>query len=169
MPLLPLPPPPWYFPPASGRYEVAPGLSAFGRDMGNGPADACVFQLDAKFPAYRAAKLAARREHFDRHVVPGNLDGQAAARIARFLVNRLAAEHPAAFAVTAAADGSTTLANALTGEAITLDPAGRLARVSGQAPNEPPYVDAVDAIASQVQKGLTTARDGLLSWLRSLR
>ena len=165
-----LPPPARYFPPASGRYEVSPGLSRFGREFGNGSADGVVFQVDADFPAYRAAKLATRRANLERHVVAAaaGLEDRVAARVVRFLIDRLAAEHPAAFASTATAavgDGgeAATLTSALTGETLSFDPVGRLAGASGPAAVDPPHVGALDALAMQVQEDLavvTVAADG---------
>jgi hypothetical protein len=37
--------PPLYFPPRGGRYQVAPGLSRFGKDLGGGAADQLVFPI----------------------------------------------------------------------------------------------------------------------------
>lgn len=158
-----LPPPAWYFPPAEGRYDVSPGLSRLGRNFGNGPADAAAFQVDADFPAYRAAKLAARRAHPGRHVVSHDLDDRVAARVARFVAERLAAEHPALFGVAATAGGSLTLGSSLTGEALTIDDRGRLPAASGSAAVDPPYAGALDAVAAQVQEDLAVVavgRDG---------
>ena len=40
-----LPPPADYFPPASGRYQVRPGLHTLGTDFGNGPADRSIRRM----------------------------------------------------------------------------------------------------------------------------
>jgi hypothetical protein len=152
--------PAFYFPPASGRYEVAPGLSRFGKDFGNGQRDSQVFQFDADFPRYRAAKLAGRREHFARHVVAAGLDARVAARVVSFITQRLAAEHPSLFTWRPAGDHA-SLHNTLTGETLALDRESRLLAPQPPGQASPPYADAFDALASQVQEDLAIiARDG---------
>src|SRR3954451_9336305 len=71
-----------YLPFAHGRYDVAPGLSRFGRDFGNGEADCQVFQIDSDFPRYRAVKLAARAERLDKYFVTHELADEVATAVA---------------------------------------------------------------------------------------
>jgi hypothetical protein len=113
-----LPEPPFYFPLRHGRYDVAPGLSRFGRELGGGDADGKVFQFDRTFPQFHAAKLAARRERADC-VVSANLRDDVAGRAAEFIVERLLREHPDLFARDAA-DGPRLICQ-LTGEDVPLD------------------------------------------------
>ncbi|HEX8912312.1 MAG TPA: heme-dependent oxidative N-demethylase subunit alpha family protein [Humisphaera sp.] len=88
----PLPEPARYFPFAAGRYEVKPGLSRLGRDFGNGPRDAQVFQRDREAGRYLAAKQTVRGgpAHYAQH----NFDGPARDAVCDFIGARLAAEHP---------------------------------------------------------------------------
>ena len=143
--------PPLYLPFLHGRYDVAPGLTKFGRDAGGAAADSLVFQLDRTFDAFRAAKLASRAADLGRYVCSSNLTDAAAAEVASFTVNRLAREHRSAFRV-AQHGGHTTLRCRLTGERLTFDDGMRLTRAEG-APR-PAYADALDALASQVQEDL---------------
>jgi hypothetical protein len=92
------PDPPFYFPLRHGRYDVAPGLSRFGKELGGGEADTKVFQFDKTFPRFRAAKIESHREHHDC-VVSSNLHIAVARRVARFIIDRLAAEHPDLFSL----------------------------------------------------------------------
>jgi hypothetical protein len=152
--------PAFYFPPASGRYEVAPGLSRFGTDFGNGQRDLQVFQFDADVHRYRAAKLAARREHFARHVITADLDPPITMRIVGFISRRLAAEHPESYDVQATGQRS-TLRSALMNETLVLDDRSRLLEVQTPDQASPPYADTFDALASQVQEDLAiVTRDG---------
>src|SRR5687768_10871000 len=89
---------PDYFPPASGRYEVKPGLVRFGRDLGGGEADGHVFQLDATFPRYRQAKLSARKERLDKYFQTYAFEPEVAGAVISFIVDRLIREHSGSFA-----------------------------------------------------------------------
>lgn len=148
-----LPPPPRYTPFRSGRYDVSPGLSRFGRSVGGERGDAAVFQADRTFSTYQAAKHAARRSRPSRHVLTGTLDARVAARVARFVTGRLAAEYPTVFAVSRP-PGATRVTSALTNEKLTLGSDLRLVGASCPAPVDPPYAGALDALACQVQEDL---------------
>ena len=145
---MPTPDPPRYFPFMHGVYDVKAGIGALGREMGNGPLDALVFQLDGQFPAYRAAKLASG-QHRDRHVLRDRFDASAEQAIARWAAARLAAEHPGDFTLSDA-----SLACGRTDESIELE--------ADPAP--------LDALAMQVQDDMAVLvidEDGTnrLAWL----
>src|SRR5690606_27789185 len=89
-----LPAPPRYFPPADGRYEVAPGLMKLGRDFGGGAFDRQIFQFDHHFQTYRQAKLRALSERRDKYVCKHDLPETAERAACTFIRNRLAREHP---------------------------------------------------------------------------
>jgi hypothetical protein len=146
-----LPLPARYFPPAGGKYRIEPGLSKFGRDFGNGVADRHVFQLDRDFPAHRAAKLAARAERLDKYFQTSRFTGDVTGAVNRFLLDRLTAEHPQAFAL-AADEDTTTLECHLTGETLSFDPQMRLLETTSSV--SPPYCCGLDALACQVQEDL---------------
>jgi hypothetical protein len=114
-----LPDPPLYFPLRHGRYDVAPGLSRFGRDLGGGAADTKVFQFDKTFPRFREAKLFALSARSDC-VVSRHFGTEVARTIAKFLVDRLVAEHSDLFS--RAAGGSAPLLQChLTGGTVPLE------------------------------------------------
>jgi dimethylamine monooxygenase subunit A len=138
---------PVYFPFASGRYEVSPGLSRFGKDFGNGAADQHVFQIDRDFATYRQTKLASRRECFDRYVCQADLSEDVRAAVATFIAHRLRREHPEHFA-----GDPQTLSSRLTNEALAFDADLNLVRTDSQV--EPPYRDALDALAGQMQEDI---------------
>lgn len=127
-----LPDPPFYFPLRHGRYDVSPGLSRFGKDLGGGEADAKVFQFDKTFPRFRAAKIESRREH-DDCVVASDLQVPVARRVARFIIERLTAEHPDLFSL---ADAGDLLWCRLTGDKLSsdtdADAQGLLLRIGNQ-------------------------------------
>jgi len=83
-----------YFPPADGVYQVKPGFIRLGQDLGNGPADAQVFQFDQSFPLFRQAKLQARAERLAKYYQTADYPPEAARAVARFLIHRLTQEHP---------------------------------------------------------------------------
>jgi hypothetical protein len=146
--MLPINTPARYVPFACGRYEIAPGLSKFGKDFGNGSADRQAFQIDRDFPRYRAVKLASRRNDFSGHVCEQRLNPNVRAAVVRFIAQRLKQEHPSLFA----RDQQERLVCHLTGEAIQLDDTTDL--VSTVAKVHPPYHDALDALAGQIQEDL---------------
>jgi dimethylamine monooxygenase subunit A len=148
-----LPDPPFYFPLRHGRYDVAPGLTKFGRDVGGGGADAHVFQIDRTFDRFRAAKLASRAQRFEKYVCASDLNADVAAEVASFTARRLALEHPDHFARERAPSGERVHC-ALTGDVV--DANGTL--------------DSLDALACQVQEDLaivSTSPDGK-HWLSYL-
>jgi len=111
-----------YYPFSSGRYEISPGLMKFGKDLGNGPADQQVFQIDNDFPRYRESKLAVRREDFERYICEARLAPEVRESVTAFMVKRFAKDHP-----------------------------GRELRFSDETVT-PPYRDPLDAIACQIQE-----------------
>lgn len=145
-----LPAPARYFPIRSGRYDVAPALRPFGTPFGNGEADRHAFQLDNEFPRYRANKLACRLERRGKHVATEELDPQAAAAVVGLLMDRFITEHPAWFQRNLTADGGCRLECVLTGERLVFDSELRLLDTEGEVC----YVDALDALACQVQEDL---------------
>ena len=114
-----LPAPPFYFPLRHGRYDVAPGLIKFGKELGGGTADAHVFQFDNTFTRFRDAKLASRRERMDKYVLASDLSDGVATEVSSFIAGRLVEDHPAHFAMEGKS-GSSRLHAVLTGEIINL-------------------------------------------------
>jgi hypothetical protein len=98
---------PRYFPFMHGVYDVKAGISALGKDLGNGPLDQQVFQRDEQFEVYHSAKMDAIQSP-ERHVLRDNFSEQAEQAIARWMAERLQEACPRGV------DG-------LTGEAYTLD------------------------------------------------
>ncbi len=140
------PDPPFYFPLRHGRYDIAPGLTKFGRDVGGGQADTHLFQIDTTFYRFRAAKLAARGERFDKYVAASDLRGDVVADVVSFIARHLAAEHPNYFMFELGGGGS-ALRCSLSDDLIDLN---------GGA-------ETLDALACQVQEDVaivSTASDG---------
>jgi hypothetical protein len=143
-----------YFPPASGKYEVKPGLMPLGTDFGNGAADKLVFQFDAGFAEYRKVKRLARADRLSKYYQTRDFAPEVAGVVCRFIVRRLAQEHPGLF-VLDEYNAESTLQCALTGETLRFDPEMR--QVSG-GDADPLYIDPFDALAAQVQEDLAVVR-----------
>jgi len=143
-----------YFPPSGGKYEVKPGLVPLGTDYGNGAADALMFQFDAGFAEYRMVKRAARAERLGKYYQTRDFAPEIAGVVNRFIVRRLAADHPGLF-VLDEWDEEVTLDCALTGETLRFD--REMQRVAGKE-TDPPYADPFDALAAQVQEDLAVVR-----------
>jgi Haem-dependent oxidative N-demethylase, alpha subunit-like len=143
-----------YFPPASGKYEVKPGLMPLGTDFGNGAADKLTFQFDAGFPAYRKVKRSARAERLGKYYQTRDFAPEVAATVCRFIAHRLAKEHPGLFTLDERS-GEVALDCKLTGETLRFDP--EMQRVVGKGV-EPPYADPFDALAVQVHEDLAVVR-----------
>jgi hypothetical protein len=122
-------------------------LNRFGKDFGNGAAERKVFQIDGEFARYRQAKLAARSECFERYVCESNLRCDARAAVTRFIFDRLRHEHPEHFA-----GGERELSSALTHETLRFDQNMNLQDADSEI--EPPYRDALDALAGQIQEDI---------------
>lgn len=143
-----------YFPPASGKYDVKPGLVPLGTDFGNGAADTRVFQFDAGFAECRKVKQAARAERLGKYYQTREFAPEVAGVVCRFIARRLAEEHPQLFTL-AKDGGALTLCCALTGETLRFD--AEMQRVTG-GDAHPPYADPFDALAAQVQEDLAVVR-----------
>ena len=109
-------PPVTYYPFTSGTYEVGPGLYKFGHDFGNGPADDMVFQIDRQFDDYRDAKLEARQQDLQGHVLTQEYSQDVAGAIVQFIAGQLANENPSWFTLSERDDGLRTLGCELTSE-----------------------------------------------------
>ncbi len=118
-----------------GRYDVAPGLNRFGKELGGGAADDKLFQLDRTFPRFRAKKLAARAEQLDKYFCVADLPPRTLADVNDFIIRRLTSEHPTLFRATAGG-----LYCALTDETLAIEPRDS--------------VDFLDALACQIQEDL---------------
>jgi hypothetical protein len=143
-----------YFPPASGKYDVKPGLVPLGTDFGNGAADTRVFQFDARFAEYRKVKQTARAERLGKYYQTREFAPEVAGVVCRFIARRLAEEYPQLFTL-AEDGGALTLCCALTGETLRFD--AEMQRVTG-GDADPPYADPFDALAAQVQEDLAVVR-----------
>ena len=145
-----------YLPFLNGRYEVAAGLSRLGKDFGNGPADARVFQIDNQFDHYRATKLRSRYDRLAKYYCTAEMAAAVHSTVVRWVVERLTDEYPNLFRSETIGEGE-VLDCALTGERLGIDNSGKLLAVAGQRLN-PRYADAFDALACQVQEDLAVVR-----------
>jgi hypothetical protein len=158
-----------YFPPENGLYEVRPGLYPFGASFGNGEADGHVFQVDATFEHYRETKLRARSERLSKYCLTCNYTPAVAGEVANFILRRLTQEHPESFRLEERGNGLRALRCALTDEVLTFDGDGNLMQAEARHAS-PPYVSALDALASQAQEDLavvSVSGDGG-DWLSAL-
>lgn len=149
-----LPPPARYFPLIRGRYEVAAGLMRLGTDQANGEVDGHLFQLDRDWPRYRQTKLASRAEAYSKYVCRLTLPIAMEQTLVRMIVQRLALEHPQYFVLTSRAASSWVMRCTLTGDNLIFNRDMQLDAVHYGAPVDPPYRDAMDALACQVQEDL---------------
>ena len=126
-----------YFPPAEGMYQVKPGFIRLGQDLGNGPADAQVFQFDQSFPLFRQTKLQARAERLPKYYQTADYTPEVSNTVARFIAQRLAQEHPGYFQLEEDNTG-TRLHCALTDEILHFDSEYQLSGVqaAGDAPGD---------------------------------
>ena len=143
-----------YFPPAEGRYEIKPGFIPLGQDLGNGPADAQVFQIDSNFSAYHRVKMHTRAESLKKYFQTQDFFPATATAINRFMVERLLQEHPNRFHLDHAANGHTVLHCAPSGTTLRYhqDLVDRVGLPKNDT--EPPYITLFDALACQVQEDL---------------
>lgn len=152
-----------YFPPASGLYEVKPGLYPFGTAFGNGEADGHVFQIDATFDQYREVKRLARLERLSKYYQVFDYTPAVARETTNFILERLTLEHPDLFRLEEA-NGTRTLRCTPTEEVLTFDAdLQRVGVTSRHTPVTPPYASALDALAAQMQEDLavvSTSGDG---------
>ncbi|HIK08476.1 MAG TPA: DUF3445 domain-containing protein [Trichormus sp. M33_DOE_039] len=180
----PLNSPACYFPLMNGRYEVKPGMMAFGSCFGNGEADQQVFQIDKNFADYRQAKLLARAERLSKYYqtynysqtvagamgyAPPFLRNAPRTAIARLIVERLTQEHPQYFNYQKSTANTFIFYSRLTNEKLYLDADWQLQRVEGSAVS-PAYASTLDALAAQIQEDITViccGKDGH-NWLSAI-
>lgn len=87
---------PRYFPFMHGVYDVKAGITALGRDLGNGALDAQVFQVDEQFDVYRAAKQAAA-SNARCHILQDGFSAETRLTIEGWIIRRLEEEYPGRF------------------------------------------------------------------------
>ena len=145
---------PHYFPLERGRYEVKPGLHAFGTNFGNGTLDHQVFQIDSNFCHYRAEKLKARDERIYKYYQTYDLSPGTEYDICRFIIHRLVMEHPDFFYLKERNDGI-ELNCRLTNELLQFNSDMQLLTTLGTAQKiKSPYISGLDALACQIQEDL---------------
>lgn len=155
-----------YFPAAGGRYRVEPGLFRFGRDFGNGASDGHIFQLDRRFQHDRRAKLAARAERLGKYYRTDRLGPEVADTVTSFIAVRLAADHPHLFRVRREGHRA-VLHCGLTDDSLALGHG--MLQSDGGASVSPPYIDALDALACQVQEDFAViSTDSAGHWLSAI-
>ncbi|MDX2229651.1 MAG: DUF3445 domain-containing protein [Leptolyngbyaceae cyanobacterium bins.349] len=159
-----------YFPLASGRYEVKPGLHRFGTDFGNGEADQQVFQLDENFAYYHDLKQLARQEQLSKYLQTCEYADSVATAIAQFIIHRLLQEHPQYFELAMQANGMVSLFNHLTQEKLVFNSAYQLQSVHAPMHTPaPPYRCSLDALANQIQEDVTVVRrQGDRHWMSAI-
>ncbi|BAY89113.1 MULTISPECIES: heme-dependent oxidative N-demethylase family protein [unclassified Tolypothrix] len=153
----------------NGRYEVKPGMMAFGTCFGNAEADGQVFQIDENFAHYRQAKLLARAERLSKYYQTHKYSKAVAGAIARLIVERLTQDHPQYFDYQKSTANTLIFRSQLTQETLYLDADWQLQRVENSSVF-PTYSSTLDALASQMQEDLTVicrGRDGC-NWLSAV-
>ncbi|MBD2339442.1 DUF3445 domain-containing protein [Calothrix sp. FACHB-156] len=153
----------------NGRYEVKPGMMAFGTCFGNGEADSQVFQVDENFADYRQAKLLARGERLGKYYQTHKYSKAVAGAIARLIVERLTQDYPQYFSYQKSTANTLIFHSQLTQETLYLDSDWQLQRVENSSVF-PVYSSTLDALAAQVQEDLTVicrGRDGC-NWLSAV-
>ena len=145
---------PFYFPLEDGQYEVKPGLYKFPHDFGNDRFDQQIFQFDGEYNRYRAIKLAARSERLHKYYCQQNFDSSASRLINQFILQRLAHEHPNRFHVEPV-NRKYILYCRSNQDILTFDHQYRLVKTSQQQTIYPPYADAFDALACQLQEDIS--------------
>ncbi len=149
-----LPAPARYYPFHRGKYEVSPRLQSLGTAFGNGPADGRLLQLDTEFPTYRENKLACRREDRAKYCRTHEYQPQVAAQVAGTLLADLVRDYPTCFQARAQGAEGLELDCRLTGETLRFGPGMTLVDAAGPEAVSPPYADALDALACQIQEDL---------------
>lgn len=142
-----------YAPFLGGVYSVAPKLSSFAKDFGNGAADTRVFQFDREFPHYRVNILDARRENIAKYYGIADCPSSVLNEICRFITETLATEYSDFFVRTAR-----SLVCRLTDETLHFGSDFNLLPES-----DGNYRSVFDALASQVQEDLAVVHvaDGI--------
>ncbi|MFT5377809.1 MAG: hypothetical protein ACI906_004650 [Candidatus Latescibacterota bacterium] len=159
---------PVYFPLTEKGYEVKPGFYRLGTDLGNGTRDAQVFQFDSGFSVGRQSKERARAEALGKYWCTDRFAPEVASGIARFIVEHLPREHPDIFSLHKR-DGLSVLRCKHTEEALCFDDAMELVVDKTEQQAGPPYIDALDALALQVQEDLAVVcRQGEQDWLAAV-
>ena len=82
---------PNYFPFMHGVYDVKAGITALGKDFGNGEIDQQVFQIDEQFEVYRRVKRLAKTSE---HIFRDQLDLTTSMTISDWVQQRFNQEHP---------------------------------------------------------------------------
>ncbi|TAN53779.1 MAG: DUF3445 domain-containing protein [Methylococcaceae bacterium] len=142
-----------YFPVQSGPFEFRTGLRAL-KDDPSSPGER-LFQIDGQWLRYRAEKLAARRERFDKYVCRHQLSPAIAASAARFVIQQICREWPDCFTLEQHADAGALHCH-ISGERLYFD--RELVLTGTENGPQPPYRDALDALCCQLQEDFSITR-----------
>lgn len=150
-----LPPAAAYFPVRSGPYVMKAGLARLGTGFGNGAADHRWLQLDRDWRVYRANKLQARAESLSKYycAVP-RIPPAALYAVNNLIIHSLTRDYPQQFNLEPLADGGRRLHCRLSGETLCFDRGLQLQMGADHPAGAPPYRDALDALACQIQEDL---------------
>lgn len=146
-----------YFPIQSGPFEFRAGLRALKPEPAS-PTEH-IFQIDNQWSHYRAEKLAARHERFDKYICQHQLTPAVAAHATRQLINQLHREYPHYFELEQQQE-RTLLHCHLSGETLHFD--SQLELITSDSQTSPPYAHGLDALCCQLQEDLaiTEIKDG---------
>jgi hypothetical protein len=145
----PLAAPPRYCPWQRNADSLDTGLYRFGHDFGNGAMDGHLFQFDQLFAEYRQNLVANRAEPLGRYICEQDLSAELQQCINRFVIERLHREHPPYFRHSEQ-NRIISLSCLLTGETLRFSRHGEL--VDHNSAITPPYLNGLDALASQCQE-----------------
>jgi len=167
-----LPKPAKYFPLEKGIYEVAPGLRALGFDFGNDKLDKNVFQLDSDFQKYRENKILCRNERLSKYYCVADFSQEKRKVLSQFLLSQFIKEYPEYFYLELHPI-NTILHCKLTDEVLIFNSEFILIETIYSKKNVlskfEPYLDAFDALCSQVQEDIAIlSRKNKLDWLSAL-
>ena len=137
-----------YKPFLAGQYKVESGISKLGRDFGNGPADALVFQFDSEFGRFRENLAGARADDLGKYYGVTDAFQRVDQNVYSFIARRLAHEHPKEFRLDRTG-AFVALHCELTGNTVEFTADFHFLRSSDSM-----HVSGLDALASQIQEDL---------------
>jgi len=159
-----------YFPLNNRPFRFSAGLRRLRPEQNPDDPAERLLQLDNQWPHYRQTIMRARDEQLDKYVCSERLSLAAARRVTAWLIACLSRTWPRYYQLHN--DGHyARLHCVLSGETLYFDPALALVRVetTNTASAQPDYINALDALCSQIQEDVAICearQDGnAISWL----
>ena len=140
-----------YFPVSKKPFEFSAGLRKI--NVLESRQSEQIFQIDNQWRKYRAAKLEARKENFEKYVCKQDLDESLVRNLCAFIIDQLSKNYPQYFSIEQL-ETNIAFYSTLSSEKFTINQFHELIDVDSRG-EEIQYADLLDALVCQLQEDIS--------------